>query len=163
MLLPAQEINCSSSITPFQRASMERCPVCNDTGQLLDAPCPLCDDVESHGEDAADTADTSNSLISENDIQQLRAASTADDRERLFRSLALQCHPDKFPEGSCKAEATRMFQKLLEIREEARIKLVEEALVCSVDANGCPPLRVLRQRDVVHGIAVQADGTTTAF
>jgi len=128
--------------------------VCDDTGKLLNVPCPLCEDSKA-------SADTTASIPSESELHQLWVARSADDRERLFRSLALRCHPDKFSDDSCKAQATRIFQRLMEIRARVR-RSTEEYSICSTDSDGCPPLGVLRQRDVVHGLAFQASGTMAA-
>lgn len=134
------------------------CPVCDNTAKLLNMPCPLCVDMECLPE-----ALVAKELF-EDDVNRLKVAPTPEVREQMFRRLALRYHPDKATDASEKAEATRTFQRLLKIREELSEsdERIEGGVVGSVDSDCHPPLFVLRQRDVVHGLRFSPSGQTLA-
>jgi WD40 repeat protein len=100
----------------------------------------------------------------EDDVNILKSAPTLEVREQIFRRLALRYHPDKATEASEKVEATRTFQRLLKIREEMSEsdERIEGGAVGSVDSDCRPPLFVLRQRDIVHGLRFSPSGQTLA-
>jgi WD40 repeat protein len=99
--------------------------------------------------------------VSDKDLDSLRMAPSAEARERIFRSLALHFHPDKFPKDCDKAAATQAFQALLMAREAAQraSAVIAEK---SVDSEGLPPISVMKQGDIVHGLAFSPCGEVMA-
>jgi len=134
---------------------MNICTVCDGTGSLLDMPCPLCDND-------ADTVSSSAVHLSLEDLQRMRSASSPEARARIFRELALRCHPDKFAEEMNKVEATRTFQKLMMAREESQRVPKAAVAEVSTDKEGRPPVCTLKQGDVVHGVAFSPSGERVA-
>lgn len=133
---------------------MDLCPVCDGTGKLLDTVCPLCDGQEA-------PSPSKLPILSDDDIRRLQSAVGVDVRKRIFRSLALRCHPDRFFDDSERAEATQLFQNLVNIRDEAS-QAYRSHMIGVFDSSGTSRLCVLRQRDVVHGLTFSQSGHTAA-